>query len=193
MGTLTFVNCPYPVLERDVAEPRPVTVGPQCPNPYTTTSIFNISGMSFGAISEPAVLALSAGTRDAGIWMNTGEGALSPYHLDGGTGFVVSARGFMFALGCIQALQCNRNTCPTGITTHNKRLQRGLVPANKAACVSRYAERMATEIGIITHSCGAEEPRALWHKHCRVVMDTGQSVPYDVLFPDVFPRTDRVA
>ena len=43
-----------------------------------------------------------------------------------GATFVNSARGFMFALGCIQSLRCNRNTCPTGITTHNKRLQRGL-------------------------------------------------------------------
>ena len=49
-----------------------------------------------------------------------------------GANFVVSARGFMFALGCIQALQCNKNTCPTGITTHNKRLQGGLDPADKA-------------------------------------------------------------
>ena len=49
-----------------------------------------------------------------------------------GADFVRSARGFMFALGCIQALQCNKNTCPTGITTHDKKLQRGLVPADKA-------------------------------------------------------------
>ena len=48
-----------------------------------------------------------------------------------GADFVTSARGFMFALGCIQALQCNKNTCPTGITTHNKKLQRGLVPTDK--------------------------------------------------------------
>ena len=33
----------------------------------------------------------------------------------------------MFALGCIQALRCHQNTCPTGVTTHNKRLQRALV------------------------------------------------------------------
>uniref|UniRef100_UPI003AF60503 glutamate synthase-related protein n=1 Tax=Thiolapillus sp. TaxID=2017437 RepID=UPI003AF60503 len=38
--------------------------------------------------------------------------------------FIVSARGFMFTLGCIQALQCNKNTCPTGITTHDRKLQR---------------------------------------------------------------------
>ncbi len=42
-----------------------------------------------------------------------------------GADFVVSARGFMFSLGCIQALQCNKNSCPTGITTHNPKLQKG--------------------------------------------------------------------
>ena len=36
-----------------------------------------------------------------------------------GADFVTSARGFMFALGCIQAMKCNKNTCPTGITTHD--------------------------------------------------------------------------
>jgi len=390
VGTTIFVNCPYPVLERDVADPTPITLGPQCGNPYTTNAIFNISGMSFGAISRPAVLALSAGARDAGIWMNTGEGGLSSYHLeggadivfqigtakygvrdengeladdklaavaaheqvkmfeiklsqgakpgkggilpggkvtaeiaairgipvgadslspnrhpeinsptalldlidrvrrvtekptgfktvigaygwldelfieiarrginsapdfitidsgDGGTGaapmalmdnvglsirenlplvvdrltehglrerirliasgkmvtpaeaawafctgadFVVSARGFMFSLGCIQALQCNRNTCPTGITTHNKRLQRGLDPTNKAIRVSHYAQRMVKEIGTIAHSCGVEEPRALRRMHCRLVMANGRSVPLDELYPDVVPRT----
>ena len=50
VGTVIFVNCPYPVLERDVAESEPVTIGPFCANPYTTSSVFNISGMSFGAI-----------------------------------------------------------------------------------------------------------------------------------------------
>ena len=36
-----------------------------------------------------------------------------------GADFIQSARGFMFSLGCIQALQCNKNTCPTGIATHD--------------------------------------------------------------------------
>ncbi|MGI9257649.1 MAG: FMN-binding glutamate synthase family protein [Gammaproteobacteria bacterium] len=394
VGTPIFVNCPYPILERDVAEPCPVTVGPDCEHPYTTSSIFNISGMSFGAISKPAVLALSNGARMAGIWMNTGEGGLSPYHLeggadivfqigtakygvrdsggelsddklrevaahdqvkmfeiklsqgakpgkggilpggkvtaeiakirgipegadslspnrhpeienadelldmidrvrrvtgkptgfkcvvgaygwldtlfdeiwrrgvesapdfitidsgDGGTGaapmplmdnvglrireslplvvdrlcehglrgrikvissgklitpadaawafcagtdFVVSARGFMFSLGCIQALQCNRNTCPTGITTHKKRLQRGLDPEVKAVRVATYAKQMTKEIGIIAHSCGVAEPRTLKRMHVRLVTDTGISLPCDQIFPDVVPRADRVA
>src|SRR6185369_4842602 len=47
-------------------------------------SIVNISGMSFGAISEPAVRALSRGAALAGCWIDTGEGGLSPFHLEGG-------------------------------------------------------------------------------------------------------------
>ncbi len=392
VGTVIFVNCAYPVLDRDVAGPAQVTVGPYCAQPYTTSSLFNISGMSYGAISRPATLALSNGARMAGCWLNTGEGGVSPHHLaggadivfqmgtakygvcevpgtlsedrlrqvadheqvrmfeiklsqgakpgkggilpgvkvtdeiaairgipagrdslspnrhldvdsaaelldlidrvrsitgkptgfksvigayawldelfdeilkrgiesapdfvavdsgDGGTGaapmplmdnvglpireslplmvdrldrhglrdrirviasgklitpaeaawaycagadFVVSARGFMFALGCIQALQCNRNTCPTGITTHNKRLQRGLNPQNKAVRVNQYARQMSREIQIIAHSCGVREPRRLRRHHCRIVTETGRSVPLDNLYPNVTPNKTR--
>lgn len=56
-----------------------------------------------------------------------------------GADFANSARGFMFALGCIQAMRCNRNTCPTGITTHDPRLQRGLVVTDKAERLANYA------------------------------------------------------
>ena len=48
-----------------------------------------------------------------------------------GADFVNTARGFMFSLGCIQALRCHQNSCPTGVTTHNQRLQRGLVVEEK--------------------------------------------------------------
>ncbi|WP_419621729.1 glutamate synthase-related protein [Thiolapillus sp.] len=44
--------------------------------------------MSYGALSKPAVLALSMGARKAGIWMNTGEGGLAPWHLQGGCDLV---------------------------------------------------------------------------------------------------------
>jgi glutamate synthase domain-containing protein 2 len=385
-GTVMFVNCPFPTLGEDAAAVGDVTIGPYCSKPYTTRSLFNISGMSYGAISKPAILALSHGAKAAGCWMNTGEGGLSPYHLeggadivfqigtakngvrdlegnlhddkirevaahdsvrmfelkmsqgakpgkggilpggkvteeiaairgitvggdaispnrhtdinsntelldvinrvrdvsgkpvgfkavigaygwldnlfaevlergiesapdfitvdsaDGGTGaapmpliddvglplreslpllvdklnqyglrdrvkviasgklitpadvawalcmgtdFVVSARGFMFALGCIQALQCNKNTCPTGITTHNKRLQKGLNPADKAVRVTNYANNMTYEVGIIAHSCGVREPRELQRFHARVVGNNGLSVPLNELHPDI--------
>jgi glutamate synthase domain-containing protein 2 len=384
-GTVFFVNCPFPTLEEDHVEPLAVVLGPYCKHPYTTKSIFNISGMSYGAISIPAVLALSKGAKMAGIWMNTGEGGLSPYHLeggadivfqigtakfgvrkreggfdeqklkevaahsqvkmfeiklsqgakpgkggilpgakvnkeiaeirgleigqdaispnrhpeinsvddlldmvdyvrtttgkpvgfkavvgatgffddllnainkrgiesapdfitidssDGGTGaapmslidnmglpikeslplvvdkliehdlrdrikicasgklitpaeatwafcagadFVNSARGFMFALGCIQSLQCNKNTCPTGITTHNKKLQYGLNPEDKAVRVMQYAKNMQKEIGILAHACGVSAPRQLKRKHARIVQANGKSVSMIDIYPE---------
>ena len=49
-----------------------------------------------------------------------------------------SARAMMFALGCIQALQCNQNTCPAGVTTQNPRLMHGLVAPDKAQRVANF-------------------------------------------------------
>ena len=101
-----------------------------------------------------------------------------------GADFVVSARGFMFALGCIQALQCNKNTCPTGITTHDRKLQQGLDVADKSERVRRYAEQMHYDIGVIAHACGVPEPRRLRRYHCRVVGANGQSMPLDEIYPE---------
>lgn len=393
-GDVIFLNSAFPTLEQDVAEPRPITIGKgSCENPYTTKSIVHISGMSYGAISKPAVRALSQGAAKAGCWMNTGEGGLSPYHLegdcdivfqigtakygvrdddgnlcndrlkdiakhsqvkmieikmsqgakpgkggilpaekvneeiskirgipagtasispnghediknvddlldmihqirsatgkpvgfkmvvgqsgffedlftavhkrgiesapdfitvdsaDGGTGaapqplmdyvgmplreslplvvdllsafglrerikviasgklitpgnvawaisigadFVTTARGFMFALGCIQALQCNKNTCPTGITTHDKELQRGLVPEVKAERVANYAKKLTYGVGLIAHSCGVAQPRGLQRSHVRVIEPGGKSVPMDHMYPEVAPMQSYV-
>ena len=73
-GTAIFINCPFPTLEKDAAETLPLEIGPYCKKPFQASSLFNISGMSYGAISRPAVTALSNGARMAGCWMNTGEG-----------------------------------------------------------------------------------------------------------------------
>ena len=104
-----------------------------------------------------------------------------------GADFCTSARGFMFSLGCIQALQCNKNTCPTGITTHDLKLQRGLDPTNKAERVGSFQDQIEYEVGIIAHSCGVKEPRQLRRFHCRVVQDNGKSVPLNELYPDRTP------
>jgi glutamate synthase domain-containing protein 2 len=100
-----------------------------------------------------------------------------------GADFVVSARGFMFALGCIQSLRCDRNTCPTGITTHNMRLQKGLVPDDKAVRVKNYVENIVRAVEMISHSCGVPEPRRLARANCRVVLSDGRSVPLTELHP----------
>jgi glutamate synthase domain-containing protein 2 len=91
----------------------------------------------------------------------------------------------MFALGCIQALQCNKNTCPTGVTTHNPRLQKGLDPKDKAVRVKNYADHMHYELGVIAHSCGIAEPRHFQRHHCRIVGPDGRSRTLDELYPPV--------
>ena len=74
VGTIYFVDSPFPLLGREVVQTRPVVIGQQCPHPYTTSSLINISAMSYGSISKNAVLALSHGAKMAGCWLNTGEG-----------------------------------------------------------------------------------------------------------------------
>src|SRR5262252_2984498 len=84
-GALIFVNHPFPVLEEERLPTPSLKLGEgYCREPFEARSIVNISGMSFGAISEPAVRSLSRGAATAGCWMDTGEGGLSPYHLEGG-------------------------------------------------------------------------------------------------------------
>ena len=56
-----------------------------------------------------------------------------------GADAIYTARGFMLALGCIQALRCNNNSCPVGITTHSPRLQHGLDVEEKSERVKNYA------------------------------------------------------
>lgn len=59
---------------------RIVIGGKDCLQPYSA-SVFNISAMSFGALSANAILALNRGAEMGGFYHDTGEGALSPYHL----------------------------------------------------------------------------------------------------------------
>ncbi len=385
-GTYYFLNCPFPTLAEDAVKNQPLRIGPYCRQPYDARSFFNISGMSYGAISKPAIRALSNGAREAGCWMNTGEGGLSPFHLeggcdivcqigtakygmrdeqgllsddklrekaaynqvrmfeiklsqgakpgkggmlpgekvtaeiaairgisegvasispnrhpevdsaddlldlvshirevtgkpvgfklvlgstdwldefcervisrgleeapdfitldssDGGTGaapmplmdsvglplreslpllvnklimhglrerirviasgqcinppdvaaalcmgadFCVSARGFMFSMGCIPELQSTKTTCHTGTNTHEKAMQRGGVPQDKAVRVTHYHDNLVHEVEMIAHSCGVTEPRKLKRKHAAIVIDSGRSVPLDILYPEM--------
>ncbi|GAB4360388.1 MAG: FMN-binding glutamate synthase family protein [Immundisolibacter sp.] len=388
-GAIVFTSSLFPPLDQETRPAQAVTVGPFCRQPYTTRAIFNVSAMSYGALSQPAVLALSMGAARAGCWLNTGEGGLAPAHLaggcdlvfqigtakygvreadgslsearlrelaalervkmfelklsqgakpgkggilpavkvtaeiaairgipegkdsispnrhpdiadlddlldridlirtltgkpvgfktvigsldwlddlcaevrrrgvesapdfitvdsaEGGSGaapmplmdgvgmllseslpgvvdrlvawglrerikviasgklinprgvawalavgadFVNSARGFMFALGCIQAMQCNKNTCPTGVATHDPRLQRGLVPADKAERVAHFVANMEKEVAMIAHSCGVAEPRGLTRRHARMMLGEGRSVSLEELYPKPHPR-----
>ena len=105
-----------------------------------------------------------------------------------GADFITSARGFMFSLGCIQALQCHQNTCPTGITTHNKKLQRGLVAEQKSSRIANYIKNICYEVGVIAHSCGVHQPRELSRRHVRIVQQNGTSTMLADIYPDKTPK-----
>jgi len=100
-----------------------------------------------------------------------------------GADFVNSARGYMFSLGCIQALRCHQNTCPTGITTHDPRLQRGLVVEDKAERVAAYTRNMNKEVEMIAHACGLKHAREFRREHVRIVQPNGQSMALNMLYP----------
>jgi len=100
-----------------------------------------------------------------------------------GADFISSARGFMMSLGCIQALQCHQNTCPTGITTHDKKLQHGLVAEQKSSRVCNYINNIRYEVGLIAHSCGVHNARELSRCHARIVQQNGKSITLKDLYP----------
>ncbi|MCV6626318.1 MAG: glutamate synthase-related protein, partial [Cellvibrionaceae bacterium] len=100
-----------------------------------------------------------------------------------GADVAVSARGFMFSLGCIQALQCNKNTCPTGITTHNKDLQEGLVLSDKSERVAHYAKNLLKELEIISHSVGVSKPTDLNRSHIHIINEEGLPEAMEETFP----------
>ena len=62
-------------------DPRVTVGGPHCKKPYSA-SVLNISAMSFGSLSKNAILALNKGAAKGGFYHNTGEGGLTPYHLE---------------------------------------------------------------------------------------------------------------
>lgn len=78
-----------------------------------------------------------------------------------GADAIYSARGFMLALGCIQARECGNNTCPVGITTQDPSLQAGLVPEAKSERVRNYIENTLHELEEITVALGKSCPTEL--------------------------------
>ena len=68
------------------------------------------------------------------------------------------ARETMLSIGCIQARLCHTGDCPTGITTHNKRLQRGLDIESKSKRCTNFIKGLRKEILQLSHACGYEHP-----------------------------------
>src|SRR5271170_2759095 len=76
-----------------------------------------------------------------------------------------SARGFMFALGCIQSQSCHTDRCPTGVTTQNKLRQRALVVPDKAERVFQFHRQTLGALGEILIAAGLSHPNEIGPEH----------------------------
>lgn len=75
------------------------------------------------------------------------------------------ARGMMLALGCIQSLKCNTNRCPTGVTTHDPNLVRGLVVEEKYQRVALFHQKTVADVMEIVGAVGLHHPTELDTHH----------------------------
>lgn len=91
-----------------------------------------------------------------------------------GADMVSSARGMMLALGCIRALECNNNHCPTGVATEDPSLYKGLIVSDKRVRVANYHRETVTAIAELLTAAGLETASDLRRCHVsrRIDMET---------------------
>ena len=98
-----------------------------------------------------------------------------------------SARGMMFALGCIQALQCHANTCPTGVATQDPKLLSGLDPDLKSVRVSRYQHETVKSAMELMASAGIDHPDNVGRDLVSMRVDKTNIRTFAELFPELTP------
>jgi hypothetical protein len=76
-----------------------------------------------------------------------------------------AARGFMFALGCIQAQHCHSGTCPTGVATQDAARQRALVVPDKIERVRRFHQNTLHALKELVQAAGLEHPGQISPRH----------------------------
>ncbi|MCB0589321.1 MAG: FMN-binding glutamate synthase family protein, partial [Phaeodactylibacter sp.] len=94
-----------------------------------------------------------------------------------------SARAMMMALGCIQALECNKNTCPTGVTTQNPELMRGLVVADKKQRVANFHHETVKGFVELMGAAGIRSTSQITRDFIYRRVSMSESRSYGELFP----------
>lgn len=100
-----------------------------------------------------------------------------------GADLCYSARAMMMALGCIQALECNHNTCPTGVATNNPQLMKGLVVGDKKARVAQYHQETVQSFVELMAATGISKPSEINRSHINKRVGDYHSARFDELFP----------
>jgi glutamate synthase domain-containing protein 2 len=98
-----------------------------------------------------------------------------------------SARGFMFALGCIQSLSCHTDRCPTGITTQDPTRNRALVVPHKLERVYNYHQATLLALTELIAAAGLEHPRELRPVHFSQRVSNTEVASFDTLYPTLRP------
>lgn len=96
-----------------------------------------------------------------------------------------SARGMMFALGCIQALECHNNTCPTGVATQNPDLMKGLVPEEKSIRVARFQHETVKSAMDLMASAGLSHPDEVTRDVITTRIDRNKVETFAEIFPEL--------
>ncbi len=100
-----------------------------------------------------------------------------------GADWVNSARGFMFAIGCIQAQACHTNRCPVGVATQDRLRQRALVVSDKAERVARFHANTLDALAEMTGAAGLEDPFCFLPHHFLMREKDGEMITGDEAYP----------
>ena len=102
-----------------------------------------------------------------------------------GADLVYSARAMMMAVGCIQALQCNTNTCPVGVATQDRELMKGLDVEDKATRMYNFHKKTMHILSELISATGVKSHRDFNRSHVNLRIDNTKVMAYDQLYPVV--------
>lgn len=100
-----------------------------------------------------------------------------------GADICYSARGMMMALGCIQALECNKNNCPTGVATQDKELERGLVVSDKKVRVANYHKETIESFRELMGAAGLRNLEDISRDHINRRVNSFEVKTYEEIYP----------
>lgn len=100
-----------------------------------------------------------------------------------------SARAMMMALGCIQALRCNKNTCPTGVATQDPQLMKGLVVEDKYKRVANFHKNTLESFVELISAAGIDHPGKINRSHIYRRVSANNVKSFAEIFPEVIANS----